>query len=224
MIYHRNPFLFLLITFLVNAGRYFVHGAWTLTIGPYEEACFVIRSVGVPRLLAGNYELLDTQLSAEPLLVYVMEEEKVVWHSKPHTAFDTFHATLAMGKKYWLCLQNSSYGPLSQEEHEPDHIDEHPRRVGFSYRVTIDPSQLAKKDNQWSSEKTEEWMTIARDVAQDLKSYGDHFTYQKRREAHHRAVVERTFSETLWWTIAEATAVIVGSVGQGTCIALWPPR
>lgn len=190
--------------------------AWTLNIGPYEEACFVLRTSGSnPRLLTGNYELLNTNLSPEPLLVYIMEGEKVVWHSKPNTPFDSFQATLKEGHKYWLCLQNSSHSPLAPDgQEEAEHMDEKERQVGFSYRVHRDASKAPKLGEDWSDEKTEDWLDVAMDLEDDLSDYYDHFDYVKKRESDHRNLVEQTFSDILTWTLIEATMVILSAVGQ----------
>jgi hypothetical protein len=189
---------------------------WTMEIGAYDEACFVVRTSGKPRLLTGNYAMLDPLLSAEPLLVYIMEEEKVVWHSKPNSPFDAFHVTMLVGLKYWLCLQNTSHGPLHEGD-EPDHMDELPRKVGFNYRISADPSKMQIPkigEGLGLDQKTEDWIDVSSDINDDLKDYYDHFDYAKRREADHRTMVEQTFTDIFTWTVLEAGMVIMSAVGQ----------
>lgn len=205
----------LLLSFLLRFNT--SHAAWTVNIEPYEESCFVVRTNGpTSRLLTGNYELLDAQLSAEPLLVYIMEDETVVWHSKPNTPFDTFQAIMKEGHKYWLCLQNTSHSPLAaaKGEEEPDHLDEKTRRVGFNYRVNKDPSKPPKIGEHWSDEKTEDWLDVATDLEEDLHDYYDHFDYVKKRESDHRTIVEQTFSDIMTWTLLEAAVVVLSAAGQ----------
>jgi hypothetical protein len=186
-----------------------------MEIGAYEEACFVVRTSGKSRLLTGNYAMLDPLLSPEPLLVYIMEGEKVVWHSKPNSPFDAFHVTMKEGFKYWLCLQNTSHGPLAEGE-EPNHMDEKPRKVGFNYRISADPSKRKPKigEELWNDEKTEDWIDVASDIGDDLKDYYDHFDYAKRREVDHRNLVEQTFTDIFTWTVLEAGMVILSALGQ----------
>ena len=205
-----RPFSLLLLLTILEIAQ----SAWTLDIAPYEEACFVIRNSGNSnRLLTGNYEMLNAELSAEPLLVYIMEVERVVWHSKANTPSDSFHAQLKPNLKYWLCLQNSSHGPLAKGN-EPDHMDELERKVGFNYRIQKDPTQAPKLGEDWNDEKTEEWMEVAREVSEDLHDYYDHFDYVKKREADHRSLVEKTFSDILLWTLVEASIVVMSALGQ----------
>ncbi|GAX29066.1 hypothetical protein FisN_7Hh342 [Fistulifera solaris] len=199
--------LLLVSTSLANA-------AWTLTIEADEEYCFVIRT-NHKRLITGNYEMLDRELSSEPMLVYIMEGEKVVWHSRLNSAFDTFHAVMTAGNKYWLCLQNSSQGPLSSHEHENsyEHPDGLARRVGFNFRIEADPTAQPIL-GQGMDEKTKDWIHISKGVKEKLQTYLDHFEYAKRREADHRSLLEEIFTSILKWTVLEGVAVILGALGQ----------
>lgn len=191
------------------------NAAWTLSIDADEEYCFVIRT-NYKRLITGNYEMLDRELSSEPMLVYIMEGEKVVWHSRLNSAFDTFHAIMTAGNKYWLCLQNSSQGPLhSNEEHEKsyEHPDGLPRRVGFNFRISADPTAQPIL-GQGMDEKTKDWIHISKGLKEKLQTYVDHFEYAKRREADHRSLLEQIFTSILKWTVFEAFAVVLGALGQ----------
>ena len=229
-----RPLLLGLAVFLACSCRPAL-AAWTIKIGPYEEACFLLRGTMTdeeattteegqqqPKTvedadlnLSGNYELLDQRLSAEPLLVYVMLDVKTVWHSTPNTPYDRFTVPLQRNKRYWVCLQNSSHGPNTEGE-EQEHPDHKERVVGFTYRVH---SRQKKKTvstelTQEQEEKFYDWLDAAEDITDDLNDYVDHFSYAKRREADHRALVERTFSACLTWTMLEVSCVIVMALGQ----------
>lgn len=217
---------------------------WTLTIGPYEESCFLVRYSGSSsnvkttmsssgsnaetttattstpsnKMLSGNYELLDQRLSAEPVVVYVMENDKVVWHSKENTPYDRFHVPLETNKRYWICLQNSSHGPLAEGE-EGEHPDDEARVLGFSYRVhsktrLAPAAAAAEAQPDFDEEKFNSWVEKAEDLADDLSDFKDHFEYIKRREADHRSLVEATFDACLTWTIVEVGIVVTMAVGQ----------
>ena len=204
---------FVLLSLLLFFG---IQSAWsmsmTLTIGPYEEACFLVRDTAgnTPKILSVNYELIGPpRISAEPLLVYVMLNDKVVWHSQPNTPYDRFHMPLEKGekKRYWVCLQNSSHGPNSVGEEE-DHPDEQSRVVGFTFRVHA--KQQRKKDGtEEYKEKFYDWIDKAEDISEDLQDFYDHFEYLKRREADHRNIVEGTFESCLDWVVLEAIIVII---------------
>lgn len=203
------------ITSLLLMSYRLTNAAWTLSIDADEEYCFVIRT-NQKRLITGNYEMLDRELSAEPMLVYIMEGEKVVWHSRSNSAFDTFHAIMTAGHKYWLCLQNSSQGPLtSSEAHEAsyEHPDGLPRRVGFNFRISADPSAQPVL-GQGMDEKTKDWIHISKGVREKLQTYVDHFDYAKRREADHRSLLEQIFTSILKWTVLEAFIVVLSALGQ----------
>jgi len=201
---------FILFCFLLACLSPIIHAELSMELSPYEEACFVLRTHDKTRLLTGNYEMLNPNLSPDPLLVYIMENDKVVWHSKPGHSFDTFHAKCQKDKKYWLCIQNSSHGPLSEGQ-EPRHPDEETRKVGFNYRMHAEPKAVAA---EWDSDKSEEWMDISMEIADDLSDMEDHIGYNKRREADHRSLVEKTFSDVLLWTLMEAAMVVLSALGQ----------
>lgn len=170
------------------------------------------------KLLVGDYELLSVGgafVTADPLLVYIMEagkDEKIVWRSKPGDFEASFRVPMtAATKGYWMCVQNSSHGPDSHED-EPEHPDLISRTVGLSFRVQSiheKPAPLA-----FTEQHQNEWNERSGSVEEELRMLVNHHDYMRMREADHRMVVENTFGNVLFWTLTEASLVVLVAVGQ----------
>jgi emp24/gp25L/p24 family/GOLD len=215
--YLRDYFLLLLSAILPCR----TDAVWTLTIPPYDEECFLIKTPSTMKsmkMLVGDYEMIDEGgqgLSSEPLLVYVMEarkHDKIVWRSPPLAAYGSFRVPISPGNTgYWICLQNTKHGPDNREE-EPEHPDHRARVIGFSYRLERfdeKPAPLV-----FTEHTQYEWMEKSRAVEDELRVLVHHHDYMRIREADHRSVVEQTFESTLRWTLAEAAMVFLVAAGQ----------
>lgn len=196
---------------------------WVLTIMPYDEECFLIKTSSTMKgmkSLVGDFELIDEGgqgLTSEPLLVYVMEArktDKILWRSPPMSDRGSFRVPISAENSsgYWICVQNTSHGPDNREE-EPEHPDHRARVVGLTYRVEKfrddKPAPLV-----FSDQRHYEWMEKSIQVEQELRVLVSHHDYMRVREMDHRRVVERTFGGTLQWTLAEAAVVIGMAAGQ----------
>ena len=197
-----------------------LHAIWVLKIPPYEEECFLLKtpsSTTEMKLLTGNYEMMDDEgISSDPLLVYIMESGKngkIVWRSRTGEPSGSFRVPITVSLRgYWMCLQNSSHGPdnTSQEPEHPDHVT---RSIGFSFRVESlhenKPAPLIFTDEQQY-----EWTEKSEQIEHELHMLVNHHDYMRMREADHRAVVEKTFADTLRWTLLEVSMVVIVAVGQ----------
>jgi len=195
-----------------------VQAAWTFTIPPYDEECFLFRTpttLKSLKMLVGNYELVeDDGVNADPLLVYIMEASQtqtILYRSTPGEPTGSFRVPVKPGHGYWMCLQNSAHAPDNQDT-EPEHPDHKTRLVGFTYRLQElheKPAPLA-----FTEENKDEWMEKSMQVENEIKTLVNHHEYLQMREAKHRFVVEQTFSSLMFWSLAEAMLVILGAVGQ----------
>lgn len=193
---------------------------YIVDLNPYEEECFIIRTPKEPslRLLSGDFELIAEAggtISAEPLLVYIMEaneREKILWRSSGKQS-STFRIGVKGGSvPYWLCIQNSSHAPDWKGD-EIEHPDHKRRMVGFSFTVTNFAEQkpapaIFTKDHHY------DWIENSQLVHEELMALVHHHDYLRMRESQHRSVVEATFSGVLFWTMVEASLVILLAVGQ----------
>jgi emp24/gp25L/p24 family/GOLD len=199
---------------------------WIVTVDPYDDSCFLVKvptSTEKPKILVGDYELLDysssREISAEPLLVYVMEngrngKEKISWRSSPGAAKGAFRVPMKRtASGYWICLQNSNHAPdnTEPEDEHPDHIA---RMVGFEFRVENMILDIKPAPIIFTADHGDEWRDRSHEVQQELRSMENHRSYMRMREADHRVLVEKTFVSTLTWTLTEAVVVIAMAVGQ----------
>jgi hypothetical protein len=196
-----------------------IDAAWILTIPPYEEECFLVRTpsaMKTTKLLTGDFELIEDNngVNADPLLVYVMEatrEEKILWRSSPGAARGAFKVTVSGNKGYWICLQNSSHAPDNEEE-EQEHPDHVTRQVGLTFKV----KQIHEKPAPlvFSPNNSDEWMAKSAEVTSELQTLVNHQDYMRVRESIHRSIVEATFTATMVWTLIEAGMVTLVAAGQ----------
>jgi hypothetical protein len=207
------------------------HASWILTIAPEDEECFLIRTPasweGKEPLLVGDYELIDDhQYEANPLLVYVMRnDDTVLYQSDASRPRDSFHVPLAASTRYWMCLQNSLHHPLPSAQQQQqqgdadgdstDHPDHLPRQVGFHYQIVLGKLRRDRATSLVDAhEQSAVWMQYAGTLDQQLGDLVRHHEYMRVRESQHRNVTEKTFTEVLVWTLAEAGCVFLVALGQ----------
>eukprot|EP00559_Dactyliosolen_fragilissimus_P005907 CAMPEP_0184861294 /NCGR_PEP_ID=MMETSP0580-20130426/6008_1 /TAXON_ID=1118495 /ORGANISM="Dactyliosolen fragilissimus" /LENGTH=234 /DNA_ID=CAMNT_0027358723 /DNA_START=140 /DNA_END=844 /DNA_ORIENTATION=+ len=133
-------------------------------LAPHTEECLVVRVPGgEDHHLTGSYDMLNDDLSADPVTAVLFDKDwKVVWHSAPGNSEGSFSA---MGSgRFELCFGNG-YGPYETDEgtelqhpHMDHHIDDdkfdydnkddEPRKMGFSFRVTPLDGTYKKKEQE----------------------------------------------------------------------------
>lgn len=239
---HRSWWI-LLCSFLPCAVLLSNHVADALssvvTLEPYHDSCFLIRTSDAwkndekknPRYLWGQFELLSGFLDAKPLVVYVatFDMATMLYKSNRAQAMGQFHVKLEGGKRYWFCIVNHQGGHRYVDDDDADeHIDEKARKVGFSVNMVTHQEMHAKNDatdpfktdeeNKKAHEeariRADNWMGFGRKLQMKLGGMKSHFDYLRVREADHRALTEKTFSDILMWTAAEALTVAFVAVAQ----------
>jgi hypothetical protein len=197
-----------------------VADAFILTIEPYEEECFLIRThtwkKNEVRLLQGHYTILSDPADRTPDTVHMFvmnDEDTIYFQSEQGKINDIYQIAVGPNQKYWLCVQNDPYHhygdlEMSQDKH-PDNKD---RQVGFGYRIRT--MEQKASDESGLDSHLQQWSTIALDMKAATEHLLQHFEYMRIREQDHRSVVEKTFSDIFMSAAAEATMVIVVAVGQ----------
>lgn len=194
--------------------------SFILTIAPYEEECFLIRThtwkKGEVRLLQGHYQILSDPADRTPDTVhmFVMDDEDTVFFKSIQGKInDNYQIAVGPNQKYWLCVQNDSYHHYGDIQMSQDkHPDDKDRQVGFGYRIQT-MAQKAADATALDSHLTQ-WGQISNDMIIASEHLMQHFEYMRVRETAHRAVVEKTFSDIFLSALAEAIMVLVVAVGQ----------
>jgi hypothetical protein len=191
-----------------------------LTIAPYEEECFLIRTHNWKksdvRLLQGHYQILSDPADRTPdtVQMFVMnDEDTVFFQSQPGKINDVYQISVGPNQKYWLCFQNDAYHHYGEVEMSQDkHPDDKDRQVGFGYRIQT----LAQKaaDVSELDSHVVQWGQISNDMMLATQHLLQHFEYMRGRESNHRATVEKTFSDIFRSALAEAVMVMLVAVGQ----------
>uniref|UniRef100_A0A7S2YQA0 GOLD domain-containing protein n=1 Tax=Entomoneis paludosa TaxID=265537 RepID=A0A7S2YQA0_9STRA len=210
------------------------------TVKPYHDECLLIRTSSEwkkdqkenPRYVWGHYELLSESADAKPLVVYIStyDMDKMLYKSKKAQASGHFDVRLEAGKRYWFCIVNHQGGHYAEDDDDyEDHPDDKPRKVGFSLdMVTHDEfdytdlggnpipqkGEKISKAHEEAKERADHWMFVGRKLQMRLGAMKSHFDYLRVREADHRALTEKTFTDILTWTFAEAITVAFVAVGQ----------
>jgi hypothetical protein len=191
-----------------------------LTIAPYEEECFLIRThnwkKSEVRLLQGHYQILSDPADRTPDTVhmFVMDDnDTVFFQSQQGKINDAYQIAVGPNQKYWLCVQNDSfhhYGDIQMSQDK--HPDDKDRQVGFGYRIQT----MAQKAADVTDLNTHllQWGQISNDMMVATQHLKEHFEYMRVRESDHRATVEKTFSDIFMSAVAEAIMVLVVAVGQ----------
>lgn len=114
-----------------------------VNLAPYDEECFLLKMLPSSKpktpkaaggdkivcILDGNYEQISDHLSAEPLIVHIVQEnveqqqaetkdvmprdrsqDKVLYKSR-NSKRSSFRIPLEYGNRYWMCLQNHKSDP-----------------------------------------------------------------------------------------------------------------
>jgi hypothetical protein len=191
-----------------------------LTIAPYEEECFLIRThswkKGEIRLLHGHYQILSDPADRTPDTVHMFvmnDEDTVFFQSQQGKINDQYQIAVGPNQKYWLCVQNDSYHHYGDMDMPQDkHPDDKDRVVGFGYRIQT-MAQKAADATELDSHVTQ-WGQISNDMMVASQHLEQHFEYMRVREINHRATVEKTFSDIFKSALMEAIMVAVVAVGQ----------
>ncbi|CAB9501952.1 transmembrane emp24 domain trafficking protein 2 [Seminavis robusta] len=169
-----------------------------MTVPAKEEEC-VVMFAPARSSINGNYNILEDHLKAEQVTIIVLDDNgKAFYRSKynrDHGSFSIKHYTT---ERFQLCVQNHLFNRRR--------FDNLPRSVGISIRV--DPPTKEDLD-----EKTKSLMEYSEKVFSAVNDLKGHFSFRKVRETHHRQIVERIFTELLYWTVGEAIFVVLLAVG-----------
>jgi len=156
--------------------------------------------------LYGNFDHLDDELDAEPLSVVIIDQrqENVLFRSRRRAKEGVFRVNMKPDQKANLCLQNglvtAGRGRKSPSTRSHDGKD---RTVGFEYSVEV------KDGNKELLSQNDKNLKAARDLTRQIRNLINHHSYMRMRESKHREVVERTFTQLMWWVLLEALIVIL---------------
>jgi hypothetical protein len=201
------------LVLLLVAYVSFVHAAYITAIPPKDEECFFIPAPpgGSGATLYGNFDLLDDGIAPDPLSVVVIDakEAQILYRSRRRSKEGIFKVELKPDQKVNLCLQNgivtAGGGRKSVPERTHDGLD---RTVGFQF--SVEPKNEAKE----LKSQNEKLIEASRDLTREIKNLYNHHEYMRTREAKHREVVEKTFSQLMYWIILEGVTVMLIAAGQ----------
>jgi len=184
-----------------------VDAAYIVSIPEKQEECFVIASPGAAGgTLFGNFDYLNDEISAEPLSVVIIDnkEEHVLFRSRRRATEGAFRINLKPDQKVNLCLQNGivTAGRGRKTPSARKH-DGEIRVVGFEFTVDVKDENAEAHSQHQRNEKS------AYELKRALSNLINHHQYMRTREGKHREVVETTFSQLMWWAVAEGISVVV---------------
>jgi hypothetical protein len=205
----------LLLLQLQSAASFFL-----LTIPPYEEECFLIRTHAWKeeqvKVLQGHYQVLTDPSEATPDTVHVFvmdDDETIYFQSKVGQLGDSYQIAVGPNHKYWLCFQNDPYHHYGEKEMEQTkHPDDKDRLIGFGYRLTTMEQKAA--DASAANQHLFAWSQITTDMQTAMANLLQHHEYMRFRESTHREMVEKTFADIFKAHMLEAGMVMAVAVGQ----------
>lgn len=192
---------FLLLMFVIRP--LVTNGSFVLTVGMGEEECFAVRAPAGGRessMLSGNFDVLDDHLSADPVVVNILNERlDTLYTSKEGLQEDTFRLQVPSSSRLSICVQNGV------NRRSRDRLD---RTIGLEVRMSAATAPAPLQEH------TQKLVELALNLQDQLYDLEDHHEYLRAREEAHREVTEQTFSRVVRWTILEALALVVVATGQ----------
>lgn len=203
---------FTIATCILSPLTQIVDAAYVTSVKAKDEECYAIHSPGnAGGILYGNFDLLDDNLSSEPVSVVIIDakEEHVLFRSRRKSSEGVFRVHLKTDQKVNLCLQNglvtAGRGRKSPSAKAHDGQD---RLIGFTY--IIEPKDEKAEIHAQQGKN----IRAAGELTRALGNLINHHQFMRTREGKHREVVENTFSQLMWWLILEALIVIAIAGGQ----------
>lgn len=154
---------------------------------------------------SGNFDLLDDQYSAFPVVARLENDEKVLWTSQLGDREGVFTQQVEVDSGvHRFCLENG-------KRQLADRVG---RTIGWSIRVRPVPRALDEHEAgpdelralhlaEWASELQEEWETLA-----------DHYSFLRTREAVHSELSDSIMGRVMRWTLFEAATLMLIALGQ----------
>lgn len=176
-----------ILLFIQQSTAYIVH------VGHEDEHCVIVRTPPRESTLFGSYDLLDDNLSPEPVAFIVLNSDQYRVYKSPFGITEGQFSVKAQGR-LTICIQNG----MDHDHRSHDRLD---REVAFEIRVVVD-------------DPTAPLVGLTNNLNENLWNLQARQDYMRTREAVHREVTEETFSELLTWTILEAVALVFVSFGQ----------
>lgn len=184
--------------------------AYFIEVPPVAEECFFTRSPKSEAVLFGNFELLESDVSADPLSVLISDNRnsRTLWRSRRGVRESSFKISLDEDQKVSICIANGVSSGGGRKTNRNQIEDGATRTVGLQFTVE-ERNRVLELQN-----KNSKLITAALDLTRKLDDLQTHHVNARTREAMHRAVVEKTFSQLLNWAILESLAVIFVAGGQ----------
>lgn len=240
----QQPSLFLFLiayTFLSCIHDHiFVQAIFHMKLQSSESKCiFIPLPTNEISVLSATYQLLNDNISTDPIQVLVFSEEtnEIVYdRSSPDAAqrrtmgrrITSSSFTIEGRGRHEVCIGNGAHLPsilsrnrygLTNNQQRPSNNDGLDRSVGFTFHVR--PLHERRSTSTSDSEafapmtqKVSKTIELSQSIVDNLSQLADHMEYVKEREHIHRNIVESIF-ERLWkWTLLEISVLIVIAVVQ----------
>eukprot|EP00560_Eucampia_antarctica_P001581 CAMPEP_0197832070 /NCGR_PEP_ID=MMETSP1437-20131217/13153_1 /TAXON_ID=49252 ORGANISM="Eucampia antarctica, Strain CCMP1452" /NCGR_SAMPLE_ID=MMETSP1437 /ASSEMBLY_ACC=CAM_ASM_001096 /LENGTH=228 /DNA_ID=CAMNT_0043435251 /DNA_START=110 /DNA_END=796 /DNA_ORIENTATION=+ len=214
-----------------------------MTVAPGNERCFIIKIPENDRShLSGSFDMLDDDLSASPLSVTVFNHKnEAVYHNRAGVPGGHFSLLDVYGR-HDFCIGNGSghynaehaferteednahFLPYQDHHKDDDSVDGtnrdgKTRTVGFNIRVVEGATSRLQAHTKEelkgpAAEMLKEVTQLSMELSDQLESMLDHEEYMKDRENAHKHFIDLTVSLLFRWTMLEALALMVISIGQ----------
>jgi len=207
-----RPYLMLWVS--VIASFLFIQeceASYIVKVQPYDEQCYLV-SPSTHSTIYGDFEMLDDDLSANPLSVLVTDVHysRTLFRSRTYARKGSFKIDADPREKIYICIQNGliTAGDKTVQRQGRKKSDGMPRTVGLDFSVV-------ERDIHDEIHKSHsKILSKAVMLSRELTRLQNHHEYMRAREAKHRDVVEYTFSKLLGWALVQASGVIIIAVGQ----------
>ena len=187
-----------------------VSAAYTFTIQPGDEECFIIRT---PKdqgaVISGNFEAIEDDVEAKELSVSLSKSSNgaILYDAPTGTREGTFRldqSVLEENTRYSLCFQNNDSN--DDEENEFD--------VGFSVHMSNPPRALKDGEIGPDEQRALKLVEKATAIQEDWTNMLDHYEYVRNREAIHKDMNDAILHRLMRWNRMEIFLVVGMATGQ----------
>ena len=156
-----------------------------------------------PNSYSGNFDVLDDELTPQPVQARVENSEKVLWHSMEGDFEGTFEVP-ARDVVHRFCIENGKH--LVSDGYD--------RTVGWALRVRPRPRALDEDEEGPDNERAMEMVDYASELQEEWETLLDHYGFLRTREVQHKILTDQILARVMRWTVLEGGLVALIALGQ----------
>eukprot|EP00546_Thalassionema_frauenfeldii_P009181 CAMPEP_0178922360 /NCGR_PEP_ID=MMETSP0786-20121207/16107_1 /TAXON_ID=186022 /ORGANISM="Thalassionema frauenfeldii, Strain CCMP 1798" /LENGTH=220 /DNA_ID=CAMNT_0020596709 /DNA_START=69 /DNA_END=731 /DNA_ORIENTATION=+ len=180
-------------------------GAFSTILSAGYEECFIIHAPS-PATISGNFDMLDDELSPDPVSVRLENSQTVLWSSRMGDSEGIFEIVAEEGGRHQFCLENG------KRFKSRDGLE---RTIGWAVRVkTSHPRSLRNGEQGPDAERAASLADQASELQEAWETLLDHYGFLRTREGIHKILSDQIMGRVVHWTMFEGVTLALIAGGQ----------